>query len=76
MNLYHTLDQQIKQSIISSRRGNFVSDYNDADTLKEKWNIIHKSGVTRKSRKEVLISVEENYGLDNLNDKFKTRLKS
>lgn len=44
--------------------------YNEAETLKDKWNMIHKCDVTRKLRKKVINNIEEKFGLDDLNNKF------
>lgn len=37
---------------------------------RKKWNIIHRYGVTRKSRKTVTMNLDEKFGLDNLNKQF------
>lgn len=67
---YHDLDEKIKDLIDENRSGDFITKYKEAKTSQERWNLIHKFGVTRKSRKQTEINIDEKFGLDKLNKQF------
>lgn len=67
---YHKIDIATKKLIDTSKRENFIGKFNEADTSGDKWNLIHKFGVTRKSRKEITMNLDDLFGLDNLNEQF------
>lgn len=48
---YNELNGKIKNLIRNSKRQCFIDDYGQTDGLREKWNLIHKFGITSKSRK-------------------------
>lgn len=49
---YHKLDVKTKNLIEENKRNNFVTSYKKADSSQARWNLIHKFGITRKSRKQ------------------------
>lgn len=73
---YHKLDNQVKYAIRASKKECFVTGYNETVTSKERWNLIHKFGVTSKARKNAARDMEfsEEFSLDKLNEHF-TKLK-
>lgn len=73
---FRKLDNEVKYAIRASKRECFIQNYNKADDLKDKWNLIHKFGVTRKSRKNNAHStdISSEFTLDKLNEHF-TKLK-
>lgn len=71
---YHEKDAEVKKLIRKSKQDNFSNKFKSVKTSKEKWNLIHEFGITKKARKEVSIDVSEIINLDTLNEEF-TKLK-
>lgn len=66
------MDAQIKRIIRNTKRESFIEGYERADNLKEKWNLIHKFGVTKKSKKTEAYNVtrDDKFTLEKLNEHF------
>lgn len=67
---YRRFDNETKYMLRNSKRDNLMREYDGATSSREKWNIIHWYGVTRKSRKVVALNLGEQFGLDKLNEQF------
>lgn len=48
---YRKINNEIKYLIRNSKKVNFINSYNEAKELQDKWNLIHKFGITAKARK-------------------------
>lgn len=48
---FRKLYNKVKYAIRASKKECFKTNYEGANNLKEKWNLIHKFGVTAKARK-------------------------
>lgn len=48
---YHQIDNRVKHTIRSSKRELFIVNYGKARDLNERWKLIHRFGVTKKSKK-------------------------
>lgn len=67
---------RINYNIRHRRRNVFIDKYNAAESSAEKWNLIHKFGVTRKAQKNEAHNAQfdKQFTVDGLNDFF-ARLK-
>lgn len=73
---YAKLNNQIKYSIRKSGQNTFIDEYDECETSREKWNLIHKFGVTRKAKKSDTrnINFNDDISINTLNAHF-TKLK-
>lgn len=73
---YKKLSGKIKSLIRESKQKSFVEEYDLAGDSKTKWNLIHKFGVTSKSRKREAYNAPfgDEFTPDKLNEHF-TKLK-
>lgn len=53
---YRKLNGQVKRLIRESKKNTFIYKYNEANELKQKWQLIHNFGITSKSKKMRLIT--------------------
>lgn len=73
---YRKSDNKVKYAIHASKKECFIDNYNKTVTSREKWNLIHKFGVTSQARKNAARDMEysDEFSLDKLNEHF-TKLK-
>lgn len=69
---YKKINNEIKYVIRGEKRNNFVKKYYEAECPAEKWNLIHKYGVTRKAQKNDsrAAQFDKQFTVDKLNDFF------
>lgn len=69
---YTKISNKTNYLIRESKRNSLVIQYNKCDSAKERWNLIHKFGVTRKSKKSEArnIKIDDDFSVDNLNRHF------
>lgn len=73
---YRKIDNEIKYMIRESKKENFINNYNKAENLQDKWNLLHNFGITSKARKNEARDIKfgNEFTLDKLNEHF-TKLK-
>lgn len=69
---YIDLSGRVKHLIRQSKRESFIDEYDQTDDLKERWNLIHKFGITSKSKKMEAQNTQfdEKFTVDKLNEHF------
>lgn len=69
---YKKLNNGIKYKIRDEKQGSFINKYRAAQSSGEKWNLIHKFGVTRKAQKAEAhkMNIDKKIRADDLNDYF------